>query len=505
MRPRLSWVRYALIAVAMWGSAAVARADIDASGRWVMYYLYDVLNDPFVVEHWNQVGTAVSSNTGFTGVISPATGVVAASRPSVDHLGIPLLFCGDGRDHRNATVSADGLSVTGSDQNRTSVSPSGCQYGYVFPFQGSRCPSGTVEPIEECDDGNDADGDGCSNTCRVERCWTCTGAPSSCAPVPEPCNPTCPNGVVGAGEECDDGNTTGGDGCDASCAVEPCWRWGPGVALRLPDGTPCDGVSGACTANGRCSLGQCLAMPTHLPAGAVCQAEDGNLCTADPRCDGAGHCVETPDDSLCDDGDACATETCDAVTGCVSTPRTCDDGNPCTSDSCSGDCVFTPAVRADCRTALSSTLRLRTRGSGNAMTWRWTRGAATDLAELADPRSDATYGLCVFGGVQQQTLAVATLPPNATRWRASRRGFTYRNTSSTPGVERLQVLAGAANRTKIVLKAEGALLASLTPQVGLPLTVQLTNSRSNVCWRADYDADAVRRTDRGFAAHASVP
>jgi cysteine-rich repeat protein len=501
MRNGLPCVRFALIAAAICASAAVVRADIDASGRWVML---DERSETFAVEHWTQVGTTVFTGQGFTGVISPTTGVVVASRQSIGNLGVPI-FCGDGLDHRNATVSADGRSVTGSDQIRTSSSPLGCEYGYIYPFQGSRCPTGTIEPIEQCDDGNDADGDGCSGHCRVERCWTCTGEPSSCAPVAEPCNPICPNGVLDPGEECDDGDETGGDGCDASCALEPCWRWNLGFASRLLNGTPCDGVAGACTANGRCFNGQCLPTPTHLPAGAVCEAEDGNPCTADARCDGAGHCAETPDDSLCDDGDACASETCDAVIGCVSTPKTCDDGDPCTTDSCSGDCVFIPAVRSDCRLALAPTLRLRSRATGNAMIWRWTRGAATDLAELADPRSDATYGLCVFGGVDQETLAAATLPPSATRWRASRRGFSYRSTSHTPAVERLQVLAGAAGRAKIVLRAEGAMLAALTPQVDLPLTVQLTNHRSNVCWRADYDAEAVRRTDRALDGRASAP
>src|SRR6185369_3590814 len=30
----------------------------------------------------------------------------------------------------------------------------------------------------ECDDGNTTDGDGCDHTCRVEPCYECTGSPS---------------------------------------------------------------------------------------------------------------------------------------------------------------------------------------------------------------------------------------------------------------------------------------------------------------------------------------
>jgi len=35
------------------------------------------------------------------------------------------------------------------------------------------------------------------------------------------CSVICGNGVVQGGETCDDGNTTSGDGCDASCQLEP--------------------------------------------------------------------------------------------------------------------------------------------------------------------------------------------------------------------------------------------------------------------------------------------
>jgi cysteine-rich repeat protein len=45
------------------------------------------------------------------------------------------------------------------------------------------CGDGTVEAPEQCDDGGTADGDGCSASCLVDGCWTCTGTPSSCAPV----------------------------------------------------------------------------------------------------------------------------------------------------------------------------------------------------------------------------------------------------------------------------------------------------------------------------------
>lgn len=45
----------------------------------------------------------------------------------------------------------------------------------------STCGNGAVEGAEECDDGNNRDGDGCSASCRVEAGWTCSvTGPSSC-------------------------------------------------------------------------------------------------------------------------------------------------------------------------------------------------------------------------------------------------------------------------------------------------------------------------------------
>jgi cysteine-rich repeat protein len=62
------------------------------------------------------------------------------------------------------------------------------------------CGDGTTGPGEECDDGGTTDGDGCSATCQIEY--------------------ICGDGVLDPGEQCDDGGTTDGDGCSATCQLE---------------------------------------------------------------------------------------------------------------------------------------------------------------------------------------------------------------------------------------------------------------------------------------------
>ncbi|HEX9852786.1 MAG TPA: DUF4215 domain-containing protein, partial [Woeseiaceae bacterium] len=49
----------------------------------------------------------------------------------------------------------------------------------------SNCGNGVINGGEQCDDGNDFIGDGCSNTCQVESGWQCA-APTPAGTVPDP-------------------------------------------------------------------------------------------------------------------------------------------------------------------------------------------------------------------------------------------------------------------------------------------------------------------------------
>ncbi len=90
------------------------------------------------------------------------------------------------------------------------------------------CGDGTQDPGEECDDGNNVDGDGCSAVCTdecgngvldgVEECDDGNNVDGDgCSAV---CTDECGNGVLDGVEECDDGNNVDGDGCSAVCEIE---------------------------------------------------------------------------------------------------------------------------------------------------------------------------------------------------------------------------------------------------------------------------------------------
>lgn len=61
------------------------------------------------------------------------------------------------------------------------------------------CGNGITDDGEQCDDGNNLDGDACEANCSL---------------------PFCGNGIVDAGEQCDDRNTTNLDGCSSTCKRE---------------------------------------------------------------------------------------------------------------------------------------------------------------------------------------------------------------------------------------------------------------------------------------------
>ncbi len=137
----------------------------------------------------------------------------------------------------------------------------------------SACGNGVIEGGETCDDGNTANGDGCSSGCRVENCFMCSGQPSVCSPGPN-------------GSACDDGN-----GCTQTdtCLGGACIGANPVVCTPLDQ---CH-VAGVCsTTSGQCSN------PTKAD-GSACN--DGDACTGPDTCL-AGACQGLPnciDDFLC--------------------------------------------------------------------------------------------------------------------------------------------------------------------------------------------------------------
>lgn len=96
-------------------------------------------------------------------------------------------------NQKNRTILSIGiaLAVVGTSSN--------AEAGLLVEW----CGDGVIQNMEECDDGNLVNWDGCNELCEVDR-------------------PVCGNGVMEGAEECDDNNYLNGDGCDQNCKMEGC-------------------------------------------------------------------------------------------------------------------------------------------------------------------------------------------------------------------------------------------------------------------------------------------
>jgi cysteine-rich repeat protein len=147
---------------------------------------------------------------------------------------------------------------------------------------GVGCGNGNIEPPEDCDDGNTSSGDGCNDICELEVA------------------PGCGNGVREIGEACDDGNAADLDACLTTCVAAQCG----------------DGLLRNDLAQGAAGYEAC---------------DDGNRSDVDGCLDGAGGCA------LASCGDSVARR--DLSMGQAGYEE-CDDGNGSTGDGCDASCLL---------------------------------------------------------------------------------------------------------------------------------------------------------------------
>ena len=160
------------------------------------------------------------------------------------------------------------------------------------------CGNGRLDPGEDCDDGNTLSGDGCDQLCQLECSYTdCPWPPYGTR------TPVCGDGILSFSETCEDHNTNPGDGCSSDCkTIEPGYRCSvPGMRC-----TPICG-DGAIRGPETCDDG-------NLEGGDGCS----DICLTEPGWDcGSGICLRLPPldggqaIGYCGDGTIEGAEECD--------------------------------------------------------------------------------------------------------------------------------------------------------------------------------------------------
>jgi fibro-slime domain-containing protein len=178
------------------------------------------------------------------------------------------------------------------------------------------CGNGLKQIGEECDDKNSTPGDGCSGICTVEPGWVCPVEGQPCIKLPES---GCGSGTIDGSEACDDGNKDDSDGCSSTCTVEQGWTC-------AKPGKPCvQSATGVC-GDSSVDFGE--------------QCDDGNVAPID----GCSATCQTEPHYLCSQpGKPCALlPFCGDGVQSLNPYEACDDGNTESGDGCTSTCVVEP-------------------------------------------------------------------------------------------------------------------------------------------------------------------
>lgn len=342
----------------------------------------------------------------------------------------------------------------------------------------------------------------------------------------------CGNGILEAGEVCDDGNVDNGDCCSSNCVAEV------GRACT-DDDDPC--TTDACTEAGECGhtppgtctpCGSAVVIPE---AGGTFAGTTSGASTRTSACGGTGPeriYSWTPSASGLAKISTCGSDF-DTVlhvhTGaCAGGPAvTCNNDSTCGSSSAAtfiaiaGATYFVvvdgyngaqgnfnlsldPAPFPVCEASPLPSCKLPT-GPGKAMlklkshanntkdrlSWKWGNGEATSLEDLGAPDDDDYYQLCIYdsGGLK---LAATMMPSGACTpkpcWTRRQASLMYRNKARLPnGIQSLGLKSSLTpGKAKIGIKGSGARLGMPSlGEISAPIRVQLVRP-GGPCWEAVY-------------------
>jgi hypothetical protein len=321
-----------------------------------------------------------------------------------NHLGIilptpPSALCSDGATpcSTDADCTFPEICVTNPLMNFDAIIGCAPPGGITLPGLGTVVPPGVPGAVVTCR-ATVTDGD---NQCDKEKRFTyvCPGL-DPCDPANDPPPP-----------DCDDGSECTVDSCDSSS----------GVAVCVND---------------------------PVPAGTICS--DLGVCSSTPGvCDSAGVCSFTScnDDAVCDDGNACTTNTCDLGCGVCELPvpvadgALCDVGlgpssGECLAGACVGICAGTtcpdngvPCITDTCSPVDGSCVPITDAGGSVCDPPGGTPG--TGLCDAGVCLPSAFDGFCAMPLAFEEPLCNPTY--DDTLWPGSHRGSYAQGSAAGPG------------------------------------------------------------------------
>ncbi len=176
----------------------------------------------------------------------------------------------------------------------------------------------------------------------------------------------------------------------------------------------------------------------------------------------------------------------------------CDEVyNICLNDLCP------LAPQASCRQSAKSVLIIKNKDDDRSdrFTWKMIKADTTSFADFSDPRGTTNYALCVYAN---SNLAMEMGVPPGPSWSVlgNDKGFTYNDPPAVEdGAQKIILKSGLSNKAKIIVRGHGVSLGDplVNPLLPLPVTVQLTNFDTGICWETSF-ATALRNQPSSFKA-----
>ncbi len=311
---------------------------------------------------------------------------------------------------------------------------------------------------------------------------------------------SCPNGTINPGEQCDDGNQIAGDGCSVDCRIEVrsvARQSYPGVPITTDPGTgptPANPVTASVTAPD-----SGLVVITEQPAtdvrGYVVIGIANVIFSSAPtsvtsplrlvfRIDGSAIPEGTDYRNVHVFRNGVAVPPCSGPTGhavpaqCVQSRTQLGGGTveivvlavQASTWTLAVDTLCPPEPALDCREPiLPKKAKLQidrgTTEDKDKLSFKWAKGADTPVAALGTPATTTAYALCLYDTRNDGSASLrlrSVIPAAGTCgtkpcWKTSgTAGVTYSNRDASPeGVQKLTAKAGATGASKLGLKARG--------------------------------------------------
>ena len=264
-----------------------------------------------------------------------------------------------------------------------------------------------------------------------------------------------------------------------------------------------------------CGHGICHYFPVHTLTGGTGGVTFNPICgngivESGERCDdGAGNgtasscctatCTIQPAGTPCTGGTCNGTDTC--VPGATTTTTSVSSTSTTfsTTSTTLPPCGPTPMSGCQGAEAQKASLAL---GNGK-LSWKWTSSAAVATTDFGDPSTTTNYLLCIYDASGEKLGAEAPAGPcGGTKpcWKVlGTVGFKYANTAGPDGLTKVLLKAGSVGKGKLGVNGSGPNLHLPALLLTLPVTVQLQQDASSVCWEATYGT-ATTNTASAFKA-----